>query len=140
MRFICFVVSLMLTSHGLATMTPRDTCTFNGVDFDAAMSLMVKLQIAVEEHAKDKIANFFRYPIRVYQRALGDKIFSYQIQNKREFQDLYEEIFNPHFSKRILKTRYVTCSEQGAMIGNGALWLDTSTGSGRVITIDRALT
>lgn len=98
-------------------------CSANGIDYQQAVTLVLKLQTTVKQNNKKAVAQLIAYPLRINTFA-NNKISHRYIKNKTVFLTQYNSIITHELKKRILALtpEDIFCNYQGAMISNGDIW------------------
>lgn len=99
-----------------------------GIDDPVAFKKTLKqLQYWAANNEKDSIANLLAYPL-AHPR----------IKNKKAFLDNYDQLFNEKVKKALKeqKLNQIFRNDQGAMIGNGALWFSKWKGVYKIFSIN----
>lgn len=93
-----------------------------------------KIKLYVTENNKAGLADFIAYPIKVVIN--GSKV---TINNKKEFEQKYDDIINAEFKEKIdnCYTKYLFSNYMGVMLGNGEIWFESLNNDGlRVYAIN----
>lgn len=87
---------------------------------EAFLKYLKELKIAAETKNSKKIAKYINFPLRV--NTSPKPLF---IKNKSQFNKKFNLIFTPGVLKAIQKTapEDIFCRDQGAMMGNGEVWI-----------------
>jgi hypothetical protein len=85
--------------------------------------LLTDLQRSVADHSASGVAALVHYPIKVNP---GKRPFT--VKDQKSFVKDYDRIITPNISDAILKQKYDTLfvNSQGAMIGDGEVWITGS--------------
>gem|GEM_PF-5804738 len=96
-------------------------CSANDINYDQAVTLVAKLQLAIKNNDKQVIAKMLGYPVRINQ---GTK--HYVINNEKNFMKKYPIIFTDKVKHKIINadSADIFCNDQGAMIADGAVWFN----------------
>lgn len=80
-----------------------------------------KIKLYVTENNKTELAGLIAYPINVDIN--GSKV---SINNKKEFEQKYDDIINAEFKEKINNcyTKYLFSNYMGVMLGNGEIWFE----------------
>ena len=93
-----------------------------------------KIKLYVTENNKTELADLIDYPIKVAIN--GSKV---SINNKKEFEQKYDDIINEEFKEKINNcyTKYLFSNYMGIMMGNGEIWFESLNDKGlRVYAIN----
>ncbi len=93
-----------------------------------------KIKLYVTENNKTGLADIINYPIKVVIN--GSKV---SINNKKEFEQKYNDIINADFKEKINNcyTKYLFSNYMGVMLGNGEIWFESLNNNGlRVYAIN----
>lgn len=93
-----------------------------------------KIKLYITENNKTGFANLIAYPIKVAIN--GSKV---PINNKKEFEQRYDDIINAEFKEKINNcyTKYLFSNYMGVMLGNGEIWFESLNNNGlRVYAIN----
>lgn len=138
MRFVLIATLILMTFPTYAKLSAHDTCTFNGIDYDAAIEFMLTLQAALNDDKPAAAANLANYPLKVNSVTSDHQTYTYRLKNKREFIQAFPDLFSSSMREKILKDNKVFCNYQGAMLGDGAIWFNTITGKGKIFLINHS--
>lgn len=93
-----------------------------------------KIKLYVTENNKTGLADLIAYPIKAVIN--GSKV---SINNKKEFEQKYDDIINAEFKEKIntCYTKYLFSNYMGVMLGNGEIWFESLNDNGlRVYAIN----
>jgi hypothetical protein len=123
-----------------AQSTADETCQGSTVDTQgpktakAARAFLASLQAALRADDKDKIAGMVSYPLNFIHG--GNRV---RIRDKETFLTRYDNIFDVHVRKAILKqsSHCLFGNANGEMIGRGEVWFsEMQDGSVKIITVN----
>jgi hypothetical protein len=145
MRKTCCLVAVLLLAASLLPTQAQNSgdsqaCQGSTIDNQGAdvakmsRAFLAKLQAAVHDGNKTKVASMVSYPLMVIQGSRRTRI-----KTKSEFLARYDTLFDAHVQSAIAK-QSANClfgNYQGAMIGNGEVWFSQQQeGSMKIITVN----
>lgn len=132
--WIALSLFFFFVSPGLGFTEGAGGYSIAGFDDSAKVEQFVKkLQEWVAQDKKEEIANVIRFPLNV--QISGRRI---ALRNKNDFLRRYSEVFNSRVKDAVLKqdSSNLFGNWQGAMIGNGEIWIHPGNDSIKIITIN----
>jgi hypothetical protein len=128
------IVCLSLISVAFAEPAEQGQCEINGIDYAVANKFMASFKAALKEDDAKLIASMVAYPLRV-NKTVNEKDTFYYIKNSEAFIKHYAELFPEKNRTGIENEHELTCTYQGAMLFNGAVWFNTDNG-GKLFAIN----
>lgn len=119
------------TDYEVKVLTPKQQCEANGINYKQALNFVIQFQDALKKDDREKVATLFSYPIRVYKEKT-----TFYIKSKQEFLQKYPAIFHKNMKAGLMGDSEIFCNSQGASIGGGWLWFDTSKAGITIIAIN----
>jgi len=138
---IVFTITMTLMGSLFATqeLTIQKQCSVNGIDYEQAVSLLQSLQSALSHNDKQSVAGLMLYPLTVNFASAGStKITRIQVKNKAALLNQWDSVFTKALVQQVSKAKAsdLFCNYQGAMVANGAIWLQTNAKQSGVFAIN----